>query len=173
MGEFDDLVNPNVMKDEWDDDYKLPRPLKVGDAVLIRSIGEGEVLELGNKILVQSGILKTRVKPEDLRLIKPKKKEASPARRMLRRTTSRADSDVTTELDLRGQTVDEALANLGMFIDKCLLNNISEIRIIHGKGTGALRAAVGEELRHHPNISEYRLGVYGEGENGVTIAKLK
>ena len=173
MGEFDDLVNPNVMKDEWDDDYKLPRPLKVGDAVLIRSIGEGEVLELGNKILVQSGMLKTRVKPEDLRLIKPKKKEASPARRMLRRTTSRADSDVTTELDLRGQTVDEALANLGMFIDKCLLNNISEIRIIHGKGTGALRAAVGEELRHHPNISEYRLGVYGEGENGVTIAKLK
>ena len=54
-----------------------------------------------------------------------------------------------------------------------MLNNISEVRIIHGKGTGALRAAVQEELRHHPNVAEYRLGVYGEGENGVTIAKLK
>ena len=93
--------------------------------------------------------------------------------RTLRRTTSRADADVKTELDLRGQTVEEALGNLGLFIDKCVLNNISEVRIIHGKGTGALRTAVQEELRHHPNVAEYRLGVYGEGENGVTIAKLK
>ena len=89
------------------------------------------------------------------------------------RTTSRADADVKTEVDLRGQTVEEALGNLGLFIDKCVLNNISEVRIIHGKGTGALRTAVQEELRHHPNVAEYRLGVYGEGENGVTIAKLK
>ena len=69
--------------------------------------------------------------------------------------------------------MDEALGNLGLFIDKCVLNNIGEIRIIHGKGTGALRTAVQEELKHHPNILEYRLGKYGEGENGVTIAKIK
>lgn len=78
-----------------------------------------------------------------------------------------------TQLDLRGQTVDEALGKLGLFIDKCILNSINEVRIIHGKGTGALRSAVTEELRHHPNILEYRLGKYGEGEDGVTIAKLK
>lgn len=89
------------------------------------------------------------------------------------RTSSRADADVKTEIDLRGDTVDEALGTLGLFIDKCVLNNIEEIRIIHGKGTGALRSAVTEYLRRHPNIAEYRLGKYGEGENGVTIARLK
>ena len=78
-----------------------------------------------------------------------------------------------TEIDLRGQLVDEAIANLNLYIDKCVLNSISEIRIIHGKGTGALRSAVKDELKTHPNIKEFRLGVYGEGENGVTIATLK
>lgn len=89
------------------------------------------------------------------------------------RTSSRADLDVKTEIDLRGQTVDEAIGNLMLFIDKCVLNNITEIRIIHGKGTGALRSAVKDELKSHPNIREFRLGVYGEGENGVTIASMK
>lgn len=173
MGELDDIVNPNRLNTDWDTDYKLPRPLQVGDHVLIKGIGEGDVLELGSKILVSSGMLKTRVKPTDLRLLPPKKKAPITGQRTLRRTTSRADADVKTELDLRGQTVEEALGNLGLFIDKCVLNNISEVRIIHGKGTGALRTAVQEELRHHPNVAEYRLGVYGEGENGVTIAKLK
>ena len=173
LGELDDIVNPNRLNTDWDADYKLPRPLQVGDHVLIKGIGEGDVLELGSKILVSSGMLKTRVKPTDLRLLPPKKKAPITGQRTLRRTTSRADADVKTELDLRGQTVEEALGNLGLFIDKCVLNNISEVRIIHGKGTGALRTAVQEELRHHPNVAEYRLGVYGEGENGVTIAKLK
>ena len=67
----------------------------------------------------------------------------------------------------------EALQNLGIFIDKCVLNGMSEVRIIHGKGLGVLKKTVHEELRHHPNILEYRLGRYGEGEDGVTIAKLK
>ena len=89
------------------------------------------------------------------------------------RTSSRADSDVKTEIDLRGETADEAIGELGLFIDKCVLNNIEEIRIIHGKGTGVLRTAVTDYLKSHPNISEYRLGKYGEGENGVTIAKIK
>ena len=80
----------------------------------------------------------------------------------------------TLSMDSAGNiTVDEALGELGLFIDKCVLNNIEEIRIIHGKGTGALRKAVTDYLRSHPNISEYRLGKYGEGENGVTIAKVK
>ena len=103
---------------------------------------------------------------------KPKEKPKAPQHNVYR-TSSRADADVKTELDLRGETVDEAIGELGLFIDKCVLNSIEEIRIIHGKGTGALRSAVTDYLRHHPNISEYRLGKYGEGENGVTIAKLK
>lgn len=173
MGEMDDLINPREMAQNWDYDYKLPREPVAGDAVIIRGIGEGEILEISkDRVLVKSGMLKTRVKLADIMLTEKKSPKQNP-RRTLHRTTSRADSDVKTEIDLRGQTVDEALSNLGLFIDKCVLNNISEIRIIHGKGTGALRSAVQEELKHHPNISEYRLGKYGEGENGVTIAKVK
>ena len=173
LGEMEDIVNPRELAENWDDDYKLPRPVVKGDSVIIRSIGEGEVLEVGeNKVLVQSGMLKTRVKMGDLMLTEKKKKIESKPSGSVYRTTSRADADVKTELDLRGQTVDEALGNLGVFIDKCVLNNISEIRIIHGKGTGALRSAVTQELRKHPNIKEFRLGGYGEGENGVTIASI-
>lgn len=175
MGEMDDLINPMELADNWDYDYKLPRPLKVNDAVIIKGIGEGEVLEINdNNIMVKSGLIKTRVKMSDVMLLeKPKKKKQQPAQHNVYRTSSRADGDVTTELDLRGETVDEAIGQLGIFIDKCLLNSIEEIRIIHGKGTGALRSAVTDYLRYHPNIKEFRLGRYGEGENGVTLAKLK
>lgn len=174
LGEMDELINPRELAENWDDDYKLPRPVVKGDAVIIRGIGEGEVLEVSrDKVLVQSGMLKTRVKMGDLMLTEKKQKPKPAPTRSVYRTTSRADADVTTELDLRGQTADEAVSNLMLFIDKCVLNNISEIRIIHGKGTGVLRAAVTDELKHHPNIKEFRLGVYGEGENGVTIAALK
>ncbi len=174
LGEMEDIVNPRKLADEWDEDYKLPRPVVPGDAVVIRSIGEGEVLEVNkNNVLVKSGMLKTRVKMSDLRLIKKKEppKQSKPS--LLYRTSSKVDSDISTEIDLRGKTVDEALHDLSLFIDKCVLLNLHEIRIIHGKGTGALRAAVQEDLRRHPNIADYRLGVYGEGENGVTIAHLK
>lgn len=173
LGEMDDLINPREIAENWDYDYKLPREPKVGDAVIIRGIGEGEIVEISNdKILVKSGMLKTRVKLSDIMLTEKKKKDVKPQRNLYR-TSSRADADVKTELDMRGQTVDEAIMNLQLFIDKCVLNGMSEICIIHGKGTGALRSAVHEELKHHPNILEYRLGKYGEGENGVTIAKLK
>lgn len=173
MGEMDDLINPQELADNWDYDYKLPREPVAGDAVIIRGIGEGEVLEVSdNKVLVKSGMLKTRVKLSDIRIIEKKKKPIKQTRSVYR-TSSRADEDVKSELDLRGQSTEEALANLGIFIDKCVLNGIGEIRIIHGKGLGVLKKAVAEELKHHPNIAEYRLGRYGEGEDGVTIAKLK
>lgn len=173
MGEMDDLINPAKLADNWDYDYKLPREPKVGDSVIIKGIGEGEVVEIGDKLLVKSGLLKTRVKLSDIMIMDKPKKKPKPAQHNVYRTSSRADADVKTEIDLRGETVDEAIGELSLFIDKCLLNNIEEIRIIHGKGTGALRAAVTDYLKHHPNISEHRLGKYGEGENGVTIAKVK
>lgn len=174
MGEMDELVNPMELADNWDDDYKLPRKPVAGDRVVIRGIGEGEIVEIKeNNILVKSGLLKTRVKLSDIMLLDKPKKQQKAAQHNVYRTSSRADADVKTELDLRGNMVDEALGELGLFIDKCVLNSIEEIRIIHGKGTGALRAAVTDYLKMHPNISEYRLGKYGEGENGVTIAKIK
>ena len=174
MGEMDDIINPMELADNWDYDYKLPRTPKVNDAVIIKGIGEGEIVEIKeNNIVVKSGLLKTRVKMSDIMLIEKPKKKQKPAQHNVYRTSSRADADVKTELDLRGETVDEAIGELGLFIDKCVLNSIEEVRIIHGKGTGALRAAVTDYLKHHPNIAEYRLGKYGEGENGVTIAKIK
>lgn len=173
MGEMDELINPAELADNWDYDYKLPREPKPGDRVIIKGIGEGEVVETGDRLLVKSGLLKTRVKLSDIMLLDKPKEKPKATRHNVYRTSSRADADVKTEIDLRGETVDEALGELGLFIDKCVLNNIEEIRIIHGKGTGALRKAVTDYLRSHPNISEYRLGKYGEGENGVTIAKVK
>lgn len=173
MGEMDELINPAELADNWDYDYKLPREPKPGDRVIIKGIGEGEVIETGDRLLVKSGLLKTRVKLSDIMLLDKPKEKPKTTRHNVYRTSSRADADVKTEIDLRGETVDEALGELGLFIDKCVLNNIEEIRIIHGKGTGALRKAVTDYLRSHPNISEYRLGKYGEGENGVTIAKVK
>lgn len=173
MGEMDELINPAELADNWDYDYKLPREPKVGDRIVIKGIGEGEVVEVGDKLLVKSGLLKTRVKLSDIMILDKPKEEPKATRHNVYRTSSRADADVKTEIDMRGETVDEALGELSLFIDKCVLNNIEEIRIIHGKGTGALRAAVTDYLRTHPNISEYRLGKYGEGENGVTIAKVK
>lgn len=173
MGEMDELINPAELADNWDYDYKLPREPKVGDRIVIKGIGEGEVVEVGDKLLVKSGLLKTRVKLSDIMILDKPKEKPKATRHNVYRTSSRADADVKTEIDMRGETVDEALGELSLFIDKCVLNNIEEIRIIHGKGTGALRTAVTDYLRTHPNISEYRLGKYGEGENGVTIAKVK
>ena len=174
MGEMDDLINPNDLADNWDYDYKLPRNPVAGDRVVIKGIGEGEVVEFkNNNVFVKSGLLKTRVKLSDIMIIDKPKKKPVKTQHNLYRTSSRADKDVKTEIDMRGETVDEAIGELGLFIDRCVLNNIEEIRIIHGKGTGVLRTAVGDYLKTHPNVAEYRLGRYGEGENGVTIAKLK
>lgn len=174
MGEMDDLINPNELADNWDYDYKLPRNPVPGDRIVIKGIGEGEVLEFkNNNVFVKSGLLKTRVKLSDIMILDKPKKKPVKTQHNVYRTSSRTDADVKTEIDMRGETVDEALSELGLFIDRCVLNNIEEIRIIHGKGTGALRSAVTDYLKTHPNVSEYRLGRYGEGENGVTIAKLK
>lgn len=174
MGEMDDLINPNELADNWDYDYKLPRNPVPGDRIVIKGIGEGEVLEFkNNNVFVKSGLLKTRVKLSDIMILDKPKKKPVKTQHNVYRTSSRADADVKTEIDMRGETVDEALSELGLFIDRCVLNNIEEIRIIHGKGTGALRSAVTDYLKTPPNVSEYRLGRYGEGENGVTIAKLK
>lgn len=174
MGEMDDLINPNELADNWDYGYKLPRNPVPGDRIVIKGIGEGEVLEFkNNNVFVKSGLLKTRVKLSDIMILDKPKKKPVKTQHNVYRTSSRADADVKTEIDMRGETVDEALSELGLFIDRCVLNNIEEIRIIHGKGTGALRSAVTDYLKTHPNVSEYRLGRYGEGENGVTIVKLK
>lgn len=177
LGEMDEIINPAQIADNWDDDYKLPRMPRPGDFVIVRGIGEGEIIEVKNdRVLVKAGIIKTRVGLGDIMLLdKPvsaKAENSGNSARSVYRAHFGGNGSVKTEIDLRGETADEAIANLGIFIDHCVLTGVEEIRIIHGKGTGALRAAVSEYLKHHPNVSEFRLGRYGEGEHGVTIAKL-
>ena len=77
------------------------------------------------------------------------------------------------ELDIRGCACDDGVYQLDAFIDQAVMSNISTITIIHGKGTGLLRTAVHRRLRSHPSVKNFRLGLFGEGEDGVTIVELK
>lgn len=176
LNKFEDLVNPITQEEIDSEEYVLPRPLKVGDIVIVRTLGgEGEVMSLPDKngnVEVSTGLIKTRVKIENLRLtnkIKPKNNGA----RTVKRSTSRAETSVSQSCDLRGKTVEEALLDLDLFIDNAVMSGLGEITVIHGKGTGALRKAVTDHLRHHSSVKTSRLGVYGEGENGVTIVTMK
>lgn len=161
--------------------YVLPRPLKMGDNVLIFDIDKkGVVVELprdSDQVLVQAGIIRTRVPLSNLRLLTERQAKKMAARtgerRRSRNVTSRAQAKVNTEIDLRGQNAEEAIMNVDAFIDGAILAGINQLTIIHGKGTGVLRTAVQQHLKQHPSVRSYRLGVYGEGESGVTVVELK
>lgn len=159
-----------------DDGYELSRPLQVGDTVKLAGMGsEGKVLATpDNKgyVEIQTGAMKMRVKVSDLRLAE-KKKEKKKETFVRRETESRLNAASDTRCDLRGLTVEEGIMTLDLFIDSMIMAGLSEFTIIHGKGTGALRAAVQQHLKKHPQIKTYRLGTFGEGENGVTIATIK
>ena len=159
-------------------DYQLPRPLKVGDSVIITDIGkEAKVLSLPDKsdhVEVQAGSLKTRVKLQGLRLVEqPQKSKAITPVRGRTGVESRMTLEANTRLDLRGMSVDECLIELERFIDASLRTGLSEFTIVHGKGTGALRKAVQKYLKDSPYVKSHRLGGYGEGADGVSIVELK
>lgn len=169
-----DKANPVVQR--TNEDYVLPRKLKRGDTVLVVDIDKsGTVIQepdASGNVLVQTGIIKSRVALSNLRLMEQKKPPVEKGR-TTRTITSNKDARGMMELDLRGQTVEEALMELDMFVNKSLLSNVSQVTIIHGKGTGALRTAVQDYLKHCKQIRTYRLGTFGEGESGVTIAEFK
>lgn len=157
-----------------DDNYVLPRPLVVGDDVLLYDIDkEATVLEepKDGMVLVQAGIIKTRVPLHNIRLMSKRQlKKKNPGRTV---TKSVSTPEASSSLDLRGQTVEEALMEVDSFLDRAARMHLSQVTIIHGKGTGALRAAVQQHLRRCAQVKSFRLGTYGEGESGVTIAELK
>ena len=161
-----------------DGDYVLPRALKIGDRVFVKTLGgEAEIISIDEKkntVQVQSGMIKMKADISDLRLIGAKKqpKKINYGSRTVH-TGSNATSSATSSIDLRGTTVEEAILDLDKFIDSVLRTGLNEITIIHGKGTGALRKGIHIHLRKHPNIRTFRVGTFGEGEEGVTIAELK
>ncbi len=178
LSDIDRNVNPVTTSLYEDEDYTLPRPLTVGDTVLLTELGkEAQVLSLPDKreqVEVLSGALRMRVSIKKLRLIEKKKEKPKTA--SLSRSgsmESRLTASAENRCDLRGMTVDEALLTLDSFLDSMLMANIGEFTVIHGKGTGALRAAVQKHLKGNKFVKSFRLGVYGEGENGVTIVTLK
>lgn len=171
---LDALADPVTKKNT--EKYTLPRKLKKGDDVLIVDIDkEGVVLSdpNGDTVLVQAGIIKTSVRIDNLRLIDSSKKNKVTATAYTRNVKSKAVADFKTELDIRGMNIEEAFVELDKFIDDCLIASIPQARIIHGKGTGVLRNAVQTYLRKHKSVRTFRLGVYGEGENGVSIVEFK
>ncbi|MEG1972073.1 MAG: Smr/MutS family protein [Oscillospiraceae bacterium] len=155
---------------------KLARPLEKGDIVFVNSLGkEGLVLKKpdGDRVMVQAGILKTTVSISDVSLGGAPKQEKPRGKVSQRGVTSNATRDISTELNLRGMDSVEAIMALDNFIDRAVMAKIPTICIVHGKGTGVLRAAVQKRLKAHKSVKEFRLGRYGEGEDGVTIATLK
>lgn len=161
-----------------DGDYVLPRALKSGDRVFVKSLGgEGEVVSVDEKkgiVQIQSGMLKMKADISEIRLIgakKQPKRQVGGTRTV--HTGSKSAASATSSVDVRGMTVEEAVLDLDKFIDGVLRSGLNEITIIHGKGTGALRKGIHVYLRKHPNIRTFRVGTFGEGEEGVTIAELK
>ncbi len=160
-----------------DDGYSLPRPLKKGDTVLIYDIDKKATLletpkEGDTQVMVQAGVIKTRVKISNLRLMKDEKVKMG-GKSITKNISSTLDTRGTSEIDVRGQTADEAIMNVDSAIDTAILRRVEKLTVIHGKGTGVLRREIQNFLRHHKAVKSFRLGTFGEGEAGVTIVELK
>ena len=149
--------------------------LNAGDRVMVGSLGtEGAVLSVRREkgmCDVQAGALRVMVKISDLYRAAPQKQGQGEKVQVTRELVQRPV--VKREVNLIGMTTGEGVAEAEAFLDSAVLANLHEVRIVHGVGTGKLRAAVQEMLRRHPRVESFRLGKYGEGENGVTVVTLK
>jgi DNA mismatch repair protein MutS2 len=167
------------LKNKAPENHKVPKKLRVGDSVKVLSMNlKGTVHTLPNSkgdLYVQMGILRSLVNIKDLVLID---EEAAPGSKKFSATSSgklkmSKSASVTTEINLIGLTVDEAIARLDKYLDDAYIAHLPTVRIVHGKGTGALRNAVQAHLKRLNYIKSYRLGEHGEGDAGVTIAEFK
>lgn len=152
---------------------EVPKNLKAGDTVLLLDLNAVATLLTApdgrGECTVQAGALKLKANVSRMRRAKPEK-ESKP------RGGARASVSmrpVETECDVRGHNLEEAILAVDMFLDGAVINRLREVSIIHGKGTGVLRAGIHKHLKTHPAVKEFRLGRYGEGEDGVTIVTLK
>ncbi len=177
MGEFDDITNPVTAALSDDENYVVPTSLKIGDEVILADIGKtATVTALENKkgeVEVLAGIIKMRTPKENLRLSKNKqheKKKQMPKKAQHEFKVAGADK---TECDLRGMNVEEGIMELERHLDRCMRLGLTEISVIHGKGTGVLRKGIQDYLRKCKFVKSFRLGTFGEGESGVTIVTLK
>lgn len=175
LKELDETADPVV---ESKAKGEVVTSVNKGDIVLVADINrDATVIDVKpdkKQAFVMSGAIKMWVSFDNLR-VKRKNAPSTEIKKTRRVTgiTSRANREVSGELDIRGMASDEAILELDRYIDNAIVSGLETIRIIHGKGTGVLRSSVQTHLRSHKAIKSYRLGTFGEGENGVTIAELK
>lgn len=154
--------------------YKPPKTVKTGDDVELVAMGQKGVVcslpDSSGNLMVKVGIMKIKTNLKDIKLIEP-----SPVKKQTRSETVSLGKtmNLSPELDVRGETVDSAVLLIDKFLDDAMLSSIGQVRIIHGKGTGMLRKGIHTYLKGLSYIKSYRLGVFGEGDSGVTIVELK
>ena len=176
-----DEANP-VRKRELKE-YKPPRPYKRGDNVIVADIGKKGILasdpDSSGNVFVQVGIMKTKTNISHLRLAEEdkvtvgNKKKPSASRVSKVGVSGKTERKSSLELDIRGCAIDEGIHEVDRFIDNAVMLNAGIVTIIHGKGTGLLRQGIQRHLRSHPSVKSFRNGVFGEGEDGVTVVELK
>ena len=156
-----------------EDNTKPPKTVRAGDTVNIVTLDQKATVlsapDSKGEVMVQAGVMKLNVKLKDIRLIEEKKAAAPTSGKV----GLGAGQQVWLALDVRGMLVDEANIIVDRYLDDAYTAGLSEVNIIHGKGTGALRAGVQAFLKRHPLVKGYRMGSYGEGDAGVTVVTLK
>ena len=153
------------------------RPIRAGDLVELGGTRKQAVVAAvnGEKLTLTAGNMKLTVKAGEVRLVEEaevrEKKEAK--RQVATAVRLQGARAAISELDIRGLMTDEADLAVDRFLDNAVMGKLNVVTIIHGKGTGALRKAVHQQLKRHPSVKNYRLGRYGEGEDGVTVVELR
>ncbi|MBR0217566.1 MAG: endonuclease MutS2 [Clostridia bacterium] len=162
------------LKTNQEDASQAPKTVNPGDRVKILTINqEGTVLSKPDDkgdVQLQAGIMKFKANLSQLRLLK---KTEEKQKTSVMAKTGAMERTVRMECDVRGMTLDEAILTVDQYLDAAMMAGMGEVSIIHGKGTGVLRSGIQQELRRHPHVKKQRLGIYGEGEDGVTIVTLK
>ena len=162
------------LRQENREDSEPPRDLKPGDRVRILTLGaEGTVLSAPDEkgeVSLQAGAMKFKAALGQLRLIQAAK---APEKSTVKAKTGMMTRTVKQECDVRGMSLEEALSAVSLYLDEAVLAGLNEVFIIHGKGTGVLRAGIQQDLRKNKHVKSFRRGVYGEGEDGVTVVTLR
>ena len=153
---------------------EAPETVKAGDKVKILTLGaEGTVLappDEKGEVQLQAGMMKFKAPLAQLRLIR---QEPEKAKTTVKAKTGMMTRTVKSECDVRGMNLEEALDAVSLYLDEAVLAGLNEVYIIHGKGTGILRAGIQQDLRKNRHVKGFRRGMYGEGEDGVTVVTLK
>ena len=172
LDEYDDLQT-----EETDDGYELPRLPEIGELVYVKKLKTNATVksapDKNNVISVEAGALKMKVSLLDIRLGEEYTGRADKSKKEKVRITEAAPRTISSDVDLRGMNGEEAWIVVDRYLDDAQLCHLGQVTLIHGKGTGKLREILRKRLKADRRVDSFRDGVYGEGDNGVTVVKLK